>query len=329
MSVIKRIILLLLVLTVILTVSLAWYVNRYGKDFFLTALRTSIDKQIEIEDISYKFPLSFQADNVRLSDKDSDFIKAQEVIVDFNLKDILRKRLNVSELILIKPEITIKKTENQKTADAPVAAAPAARVSPGPDKKNFFEVRFERLLIADGQIDYLNAAPENAAPVANPATETIENNIKKFSFRLKHVRLEIKDLVLPLKPVQTSFDFSGILAEDTPALASSEVKGRGWVNWPTRDMRGDFYFADKNGQTAVTANVVSKDNDMTVEGKFNARNFKFGSGKKKDKASDVQNAVLGTLSSMGFEIGAQFAFKTQMDNFKVDAISFSGMVQSH
>ena len=235
--------------------------------------------------------------------------------------------MNVSKLILIDPVITIKKTETRKAESSPASGMPSAVASSGKGKNNFLEVRFDRLIVTNGQIDYLNSAPENALPSSNPVSQVIEENIKNFSFRLQRVRLEIKDIVLPPKPVQMSFDFSGTLAADSTPLASSQVKGHGWVNWLKKDMQGDFSFADKNGKTGMTANVISENNNMTVEGKVNARNLQVWHQKDpSSNASDIQNVVFGTLSSMGFEIDANFSFKTQMDNFKVEAISFSGTV---
>ena len=42
--------------------------------------------------------------------------------------------------------------------------------------------------------------------------------------------------------------------------------------------------------------------------------------------SAVNDLVLNALSSAGVEIGAKFAFKTEMDNFRVGQVSFSGNV---
>ena len=40
----------------------------------------------------------------------------------------------------------------------------------------------------------------------------------------------------------------------------------------------------------------------------------------------VNDLVLNALSSSGVEIGINFAFNTQMDNFRIGQVSFSGNV---
>ena len=105
------------------------------------------------------------------------------------------------------------------------------------------------------------------------------------------------------------------------------VEASGWVDILKRDREAKIEVVEANGTVGLTADVVSKNNDMDVAGEIKMQNLLQGVDKEASSdESTVNDLVLNALSSAGVEIGANFAFKTEMDNFRVGQISFSGNV---
>lgn len=157
-------------------------------------------------------------------------------------------------------------------------------------------------------------------------------------FRVEDIRLEAGDILIPPASVHTSFKFWGRLVmpfispvggdalENNP-LNGSRVESSGWVDWVNKDLEGTLEVVEPGGRAGLTAKAVSKNNDMTVTGDLKMSSLPPGLTQKAgDKASAVSDVIFGALSSMGVEVGAQFSFKTRMDDLQISNVAFSGKV---
>lgn len=176
------------------------------------------------------------------------------------------------------------------------------------------KVRIQQLAVRNGRFQYAQ-----------------ELNGSDFSFRLEEISLEAENIALPLEPMKTPFHFWGRFIKEGNPLSGSKVDGSGWADFVTKDMEGKLQIVGVDGRAALTADVASHNNDMTVQGDLKVSGLPLGGGSLgagKDSAgtSAVGNLISGVLSSMGVEIGAKFSFKTKMDDFQINDISFSGNV---
>ena len=150
-------------------------------------------------------------------------------------------------------------------------------------------------------------------------------------FRVENIHLEAGDILIPLSSVHTSFKFDGRLAqptgslrEDKNPLSGSRVESSGWVDWVKKDLEGTLRVVEPGGHAGLTARAVSRNNDMTVTGDLKLTGLP--SVAQSRKAAAVNDLIAGVLSAAGVEVGAQFSFKTKMDDLQISNIAFSGKV---
>ena len=143
-------------------------------------------------------------------------------------------------------------------------------------------------------------------------------------FRVEDIHLEAGDILIPLSSVHTNFKFFGRLAQEKNPLSGSRVESSGWVDWAKKDMEGALQVVDPGGHAGLTAQAVSKNNDMTVTGDLKMTSLP--SVAQSTDATAVNELISGVLSAAGVEIGARFSFKTKMDDLQISNIAFSGKV---
>lgn len=143
-------------------------------------------------------------------------------------------------------------------------------------------------------------------------------------FRVENIRLEAGDILIPLASVHTNFKFLGRLAQEKNPLSGSRVESSGWVDWVKKDMEGTLRVVEPGGHAGLTAQAVSKNNDMTVTGDLKMTSLP--SVAQSRDAAAVNELISGVLSAAGVEIGAQFSFKTKMDDLQISNVAFSGKV---
>jgi hypothetical protein len=148
---------------------------------------------------------------------------------------------------------------------------------------------------------------------------------KGVSFNLEDVQLKTGRLVFPVEPNQCKFHLSARLIKEGNPLSGSHVKSSGWIDAVKKDMEAAVEVIEEDGAVGMTANAVSRNNEMDVSGEIKLKNFLQGlKDKSSSESSTVNDLILNALTSAGVEIGAKFSFKTNMDNFQLRQVSFSG-----
>ncbi|MBI5024807.1 MAG: hypothetical protein HZC18_07425 [Candidatus Omnitrophica bacterium] len=143
-------------------------------------------------------------------------------------------------------------------------------------------------------------------------------------FRVEDIHLAAGELLIPLSPVHTNFKFDGHLAQERNPLSGSRVESSGWVDWVKKDMEGTLRVVDPSGHAGLTAQAVSRNNDMTVTGDLKMTSLPAVT--RSTDAAAINELISGVLSAAGVEIGARFSFKTKMDDLQISNIAFSGKV---
>ena len=327
MKIIKFFLSLFLVLFVLFFIAASIYVRIYGKSFVEGALNTALKRNVVLGVISYHFPLGFQARNIHIarSLQGGEFLKIKKIVVQLSPDAVFQGRLAFDSVILVEPSVVIegkKIPEESKKEQAPrqgVIIPPAddlsveddpRAVAEIPDKSKQTEISVGRLIVQRGRLQYIEGLTE-----------------KGFSFNLEDVQLKAGQLVFPLKSGRSEFSMSARLVKEGNPLSGSNVRAVGWMDALKRDMEAKVEIVEANGTIGLTAKAVSENNNMEVTGEIKTQNLLQGVDQQVSlDASSVNDLILNALSSAGVEIGAKFAFKTQMDNFRVGQVSFSGNV---
>ena len=327
MKIIKFFLSLFLVLFILFFITASVCVRIYGKSFFEGALNAALKRNVVLGEVSYHFPLGFRARNIHIarSLQGGEFLKIKKIIAQLSPNAVFQRRLAFDSVILVEPSVVIEgKTipEEPKKEQAPrqgVIIPPSDDLSAEddsraaaeiPDKSEQTEIFVGRFIVQRGRLQYIEGLTE-----------------KGFSFNLEDVQLKSGQLTFPLKPGRSEFSMSARLVKEGSPLSGGDVRASGWVDVFKRDMEAKIEVVEANGTVGLTAEAVSENNNMEVTGEIKMLNLLYGIDKQisSDK-STVNDLAVNVLSSFGVEIGARFAFKTEMDNFRIGRISFSGSV---
>jgi len=328
MKLLKRIFILFAILLILFFVSVSMYVKFYGKSFIEETLQNALNRDVAIEKVSYYFPLNLRAQNIRIAHliEGKKFFEAEEINAKISISGVFQGRLAFDSVVFIKPVVMIEKIATlQDTREKPirrygVTAPPkqsdstvvngASDVDGNQNKNKQTRVSIEHLVFSQGRFQYTNSSIN-----------------KNFSFAMEDVYLYARHLVFPFEVGRTKFKISGRLIKEGNPLSGSSVEGHGWVDIVKRDMEARIEVVEADGSVGMTAEAVSKNNDMEVKGEIKFQNILMGASKEDPSdTTTVNNLISSVLSSAGVEIGANFSFKTKMDNFRPEQVSFSGSV---
>jgi hypothetical protein len=329
MKIFKKLIILFILLLILFFAGMRLYVKVYGKGLIEEALASALKRSVALGKVSYHFPLSLRAQNVRVapsSDGGNSF-EAQDIVLQLSFDAVFQRQFVFDSVIFIKPLVVIEKIK--KPEDIPdeearrygVVVPPdhsdrAATDSASDDEKNLSNdkqtgVFIKQLVFKQGRFQYTNRSID-----------------KDFSFSMEDVYLNAEQVSLPLRAGRTDFNVSGRLVKKGNPLSGSSVQGDGWADIVQRNMEAKIEIIEADGSVGMTAQAVSENNDMQVQGEVKFQSIFME--KEKEEASDdssaVNNLIFDALSSAGVSIGAKFSFKTKMDDFRPEQVSFSGNV---
>jgi len=328
MKYLKRLFIVVIIFLILFIVSVSVYVNMNGKSIIEKALQNALDRDVVIEKVSYSFPMKLRAQNVHISHriKGKKFFEVQSIVAQLSMDTIFRRQFVLNSVELIKPVIMIEKIagssdnssqpKRQYGVVAPLKQPDPASVNNVSDSERDrnedrqTKISIKRLVLKQGLFRYKNSSID-----------------KDFSFTLEDVTLKSENLAFPFQPGQTYFNISGRLVKEGNPLSGSSVEGHGWVDIVQRNLEAKVEILEADGSVGMTAEAVSKNNDMEVKGEINFKNIWMGADKgDSSEASAVNDLISSALYSAGVEIGAKFSFRTKMDDFRPQRVSFSGNV---
>lgn len=272
------------------------------------ALTRSLKKNFSMATIHYQFPFGFEAGGVECEN----IFSAKRVEAQLNLFSLFQGRLGILYALIENPVVTIEQKEKAITGEKGTENPFPVSRGPAPDPSQKFEVVLGKVMLHNGRIIYRK--------------ELLD---KTYHFIIEEARLHIEQLVLPLRAVKTKFNLTGRLTSDMLPFGGNRVEGSGWANISRKDMQAKLLIIEPNGNETLRADLVSRDNDLTVKGDVKIKQLASWGKKEGADSSSINDLVFDSLSNLGVEIGAQFSFKTKMDDFKLDAISFSGNVSAN
>jgi len=327
MKLLKRLLISLTIFLFLFFVCASMYVHFYGKKYIEGALQKAFNRDVAIENISFQLPLSLRAKNITIAHviEGKKFFEVQDIIARLSINAIFRRQLVFDLVELIKPVVSIEKSVVAlKPSDLPMRGHD---IKISPDQSNSevtnaasgdngnqnkkTEIFIKQLILRQGRFQYANSSIN-----------------KDFSFAMEDVDLTAEHLMFPVKAGRTQFNVLGRLVKKGNPLSGSSVEGHGWVDIVQRDMEVSVKVVEADGSAGMTAEAISKNNDMEVKGEIKFQNILMGSDRddSTEASTVVNNLISSALSSAGVEIGAKFSFKTKMDDFHPEQVSFSGNV---
>jgi len=326
MKIFKKLFAVLLLILILAFVGAWFYVRLYGKALIEESLKSALNRNVVLESVSYQFPLTLKAQNINIAHNvdDGQFFLAKNIIAQLSFEALVQRRLVFRSVIFIEPVVIIEKIKSEEdTVDVqerrygiivpPVQAEPniAGDQSSVKSTQNKQEVvKINEFILKQGNIQYTNSSID-----------------KDFSVAIEDVFLKVHNLTFPIEPGRSDFSISGRLVKKGNPLSGSTVEGSGWVDIVNRDMEAKIMVVEQDGTVGMTAEASSKNNDMSVKGDIKFQSIFPGmSGENSSDSGAVRDLISNALASAGVEIGAKFSFKTKMDDFRPEKISFSGSV---
>ena len=323
MKFLKVIVVIVLLFIVFSLISVSFYLKYHGKYLLEDTLRIALNRDVSVGSISIKFPLGVSIRDLKVLgssfSKGKNSFEVNKINVRLEFWEIFDKKIKIKELVLIDPYIFIEKkakstikakaSDNKKDVQGEAKNEEAdIRIE---EKKEIkpLQIYAERMYIRNGVVEYIDSVSD-----------------KKIDFILNEFYLKLGNLYVPFKPSQISFDFRAIVAKANGPLLGSRAKGKGWIDIVKKDMEAQLELLEADGHAGLTANFVSKNNDMVVQGDINVDNFLLGLNETNLGENNIADKVFGALLSMGVEVGAHYSFRTKMDDIRINSVALTGRV---
>ena len=304
-------------------ISLSFYLQYHGKYLLEDTLKIALNRDVTVGSLSIHFPLGVSIRELIIAGsntaKGENVLEAKKINVQLELRGLFNKKIKVKEIILINPHVFIEKNLKpgslersaaiKSNSEEPVAKKQDGGVSQEVKTPKSLEVYIEKMYVRNGVIEYNDSVSE-----------------KNIFFTLKDFYLKSGNLYFPLRASQVFFDFQAIVTKANGPLAGSKAKGKGWIDIVNKDMEAMLELFESDGQAGLTANFISKKNDMFVQGDISVDNFSIGFDPNDSSNNNVSEKVLGALLSMGVQVGAHYSFETKMDDIRLNNIALTGKV---
>lgn len=342
-KIIIRILLVAFIVTTLIFSGAFVFVALKGKQTVTTRLSSLLGRKVDIGQIQVLFPLGLRFKNFNVDGCG----QIDEVYANLGVFYLLSNHLAFDDLVLTRPKVMIQRTKDsgiifgnpsevQNQVVSGLVSETAARDVSRPVQKteglkNPFRFSAERLIVKDGTVNFVDNSM----------------NDKPFRIMLRNIDLRLRDVTFPLSSGKTRFDGRALLAQPDASSPAGKIEGHGWVDFAKKDMQARLQVSALDGKAFspyygeslnsdfqhivvdLSVDLESRRNDMAVYGKFVTKDFILNAQKDNEFASfSVESLILGGLQSAAKEIVVDFRFKTKMDDFKIESISFSGNVLS-
>lgn len=317
MRLLGNFVLLSLGLVVVSVILFYVFFNFKGEELIEKNLSAALSRPVRMSYLRVSVPFGLICDDFEIQG----LLRAKEMKIQFGLPDFLNQRFYIAYLSLSEPVLSLERTKelqlvagNSLPEPAPVAEPDKAQEPAVPMKKSPMFI-IGKILVQNGKLNFTDLSQE-----------------KEFKLSLEDVILKLNNVALPIISMNTDFDFKGALLKSDMPFSGSTVESRGWINYPARNMAGDFKVTEPGGKVTLSAKFNSMANDMTVSGKLKIQNLMAGLKEHQEPEDKDKNAInfegmlYDSLQSSGVEINADFYFKTKMDKFELGSVSFSGNV---
>ncbi len=342
----------IVVLTILFIGAFVFFQTK-GKQIVIDKLSEAFERRVDIGSVRVLYPLGISIKNLIVDGYGS----VKEVSIGLGVLHLLDNDLKFSSVIFHEPQIVLHRLKDKTIIigdvppEVPVTLAPEIPAAPEvPDQKTepsqpaipapaepqkaeskkTLPLSIDKLVIKNGTVSFFD---HSAA--------------EEFQVLVRDIDLDVRHLSLVAQSTKTQFDLNAKVVIPKTQTPAGEIISRGWLNLARKDMKGEFQIKDLDGRAFtpfygsiiksdftnlladLTMDLESKNNDMTVKGKLQVKDFSIDLKKENDSGSfSTEELILGSLQSMAKGMAIEFNFKTKMDSFKMDSVSFSGNIFS-
>ena len=293
-----------------------FYIKQYGRALIEDQLNRILHHTVIVNEVGVVFPLGIRASGVQIPG----VLSVKDMRIHLGLPVVLGDQIIIAKLLLKGPSVAIKRSANDQLSLGSVLPADLTPAKEKPSKNKskavvakpvpvIGHVAVEYLEVEGGQVQYFD----------------IDKDSRIERWDVDSIELKARNVVLPVDKIRTRFHLSGLVMNAESPVSGSQFETEGWINSGSRDLKANLKLADANNQMTLQADLDSVNNDLTVKGKFNAARLSSASSVKNDGQS-IDDLVFGTLQSTGFDLVLDFNFKTKLDAFHIEPITFSGSV---
>ena len=309
-------------ITWILTIIAAFYLLlnaallAFGKAIIISQIEKNLKTKASLERVTFGLPLSINIDKLNIDG----LLKADSISVSPSILGFLAGRIVLSNLKLIRPEITLIKSAEGRL-NLPRFAAKGKQP---PILLAGLRIKEGKFIFVDKKLD-----PNGYRVVV----DNINVNISRIAF--------------PPASLYANFEASAVLVNGASQPAG-QAAASGWIDFGPKNMDGKFELRDveaavlapyyKNivpgkklysAKLNFTADLKAKSNDLLVKCRLEFSNLvyeKEAEEQDKKQTIDIFSEALGIFSDTSGKLTFDFSINTKLDNPRLDLINLKGSI---
>ncbi|MFA5261949.1 MAG: hypothetical protein WC450_12045 [Candidatus Omnitrophota bacterium] len=292
---------------------LIFFIHAQGKSLVEERFSRLFNKPVTIERIHLSWPLRLQVDDLMIPK----VFSAKHVSFNLGFLFASSPQVILTDVIVREAVIYYLSVENESAPARTDSSSglpaenktltpelPLSQTSPS------WRVLVRNLLLHNGQFFYQRARAG-----------------RPLQFEIREMELRAANVTYPPVDQKMLFDLKGRLVSFRLPFSGNLVRLRGWLDYPALNMDAQVNILQKEGAEGVVAQIRSVNNDMKINGKLNLGLL----GQKMEHTSvddvSLRDMVMGSLQSSGLELLVDFEIKTQMNDIRLDKMSFSGNLE--
>lgn len=301
----------LILAAVILAVGAYVYLQYFAKDFIQNKLSTALSQDVRISDVSLHPPFGLKIDQV---DIPTIGISERMYVVP-NWVSIFNKTIEIQTVefvgLKLKYDQIKSSVPNQISLDA-VDVSPEiqkASVVQSSSKTGNLTILIRNVIINNGNINFKRGEDRFI-----------------HSVYISNLRGRVLDVRLPMTSSKLNFRFEATTSVPGTPIVHSRLTGKGWMNLTKKDLEGKIGVYNQKGVNQLSADIISMSNQVSVDGvlNFKSDDAVFWS---KDKPRSFEKMLYNLVGEQSLSVVTNFSFQTQLDNFSVEQVAFSGAVK--
>ena len=288
----------------------------FGKAIIISQIEKNLKTKASLERVTFGLPLSINIDKLNIDG----LLKADSISVSPSILGFLAGRIVLSNLKLIRPEITLIKSAEGRL-NLPRFAAKGKQP---PILLAGLRIKEGKFIFVDKKLD------PNGYRVA---VDNINVNISRIAF--------------PPASLYANFEASAVLVNGASQPAG-QAAASGWIDFGPKNMDGKFELRDveaavlapyyKNivpgkklysAKLNFTADLKAKSNDLLVKCRLEFSNLvyeKEAEEQDKKQTIDIFSEALGIFSDTSGKLTFDFSINTKLDNPRLDLINLKGSI---
>ncbi|MFC1709756.1 DUF748 domain-containing protein [Candidatus Omnitrophota bacterium] len=324
MKILKKILIISLILLVVIYLGACVFVWVSGKALVSLKADEKAGLEVSIGSMYIIPPYSLAINRLEIKD----LLSIEKIIIEPSIVGLLAGKFGLNKVVFSKPILSLVRTEgsqyNVREVADNIKSKRTATQSKG--KVDFF---IKEAIIEDGEINFYDKSADLSLGI-KPLNISVITSLKDFKTR---INLESRVVSKAEKDI-------------------GDVSLNGWLNFLKKDMDAKFDLSDvdvvyfspyfkkflrnvKSGKLQFSADLVSDDNDLTIDCHLETQDLGFSD--EESLVSDTEEdkfALLGNLSGivldtfMGPSGGGvyDFSIKTKFDRPRVESLKFHGNI---